>query len=481
MRVALRCLTLVAFVSACQPESGRETDSGASGEVMMSTSFGEATGPGAPTSTTTAPTTGEETTTAEPPTTGEETTGEPEAWEDEALLRRAIAGEVDAAEAVRTIAARGGFPVATASGGFLFACLCGPGAWALAGDHNGWAPTPMSQAGPLWWTEVEIAAPDGSLYKFHEPGTMQWIADPHGRRHGYDDFGRYSLVRASAAHLERWYAIDGGDLGLEPRDLEVLVPQGGAFSHALYVHDGQNLFNPEAIWGGWRLMESAPPGMLIVGIANTPARMHEYTPVPDVINGQTVGGDGAKYATLVDAVIRPRMEAAYGPAAVVGTMGSSLGGLISLVIADMFPQRYDMAISLSGTVGWGSIEADNETILERYEAAGKRGFAIYIDSGGEGTCVDADGDGIEDDAPDSFDNYCENAQFYAILQQLGYAPESEVFYVHAPGAMHNELEWAKRVGVPLQIFASFSVTGGPTAGRGRRRRPSGGRRRGSRR
>ncbi|MDC0722897.1 alpha/beta hydrolase [Nannocystis bainbridge] len=462
MRAARRCLPLAAFVLACQP-TGAGTDSDDATTMSPSTSFG-----GSFTTTEATPTTGTETgaTTSssegsseagtESETSGPDTaTGEPGLSEDEALLRQAIAGEVDAEEAMRTIAGRGGFPVAAASGGFLFACLCGQGAWTLAGDHDDWAPAPMSQAGSLWWIEADIAAPDGSLYKFHEPDSAQWIADPYGRRHGYDDFGTFSLVRASAAHLERWYAIEDAGLGLAPRELEVLVPQDGAFTHALYVHDGQNLFDPGAFFGGWQLPASAPPNMLVVGITNTPARMDEYTQVPDELDGQPIGGDGAVYAELVDSVIRPRMEAAYGPAVKVGTMGSSLGGLISLVIADLYPDRYDMAISLSGTVGWGSLELHNETILETYEAAGKRGFAIYVDSGGEGTCVDADQDGIEDDAPDSFDNYCENAQLYAILQASGYTPEVDVFYVHAPGAMHNELEWAARVGVPLQIFAGL--------------------------
>jgi len=460
MRAAPRCLPLVAWILACQPEPGASSDSDAMTTANPSTSFGESFTTTEATPTTTGTTTGEATTdgaTSEAtPTTGDTTTGGPEMPDDEALLRQAIAGEVDAEEAMRTIAGRGGFPVAAASGGYLFACLCGQGEWALAGDHNAWAPAPMAQAGALWWIEADIAAPDGSLYKFNETATMQWIADPYGRRHGYDDFGVFSLVRASAAHLERWYAIDGAEVGLaEPRDLEVLVPQDGAFTHALYVHDGQNLFDPTAFFGGWQLMASAPANLLIVGITNTPERMNEYTPVPDELDGQPIGGDGPKYAMLVDGVIRPRMEAAYGPAEVVGTMGSSLGGLISLVIADLYPDRYDMAISLSGTVGWGSLELHNETILESYQQAGKRGFSIYVDSGGEGTCVDADDDGIEDDAPDSFDNYCENAQLYAILQSIGYTPDSDLFYVHAPGAMHNELEWASRVGVPLQIFAGL--------------------------
>lgn len=452
----LLSLVLPGLALACTPDAGDDSGGSESSGGGGPTSFGSS---GAATAepTTGATATGEPATTSGATgdaTTDAETTGGPTMSEDELLLRQAIAGEADPVAAVQTIADRGGFPVAAAAGGFLFACLCGPGEWNLAGDHNGWAPQPMALAGPLWWIEADVPAPDGSLYKFHEPGQALWIADPHGRRYGFDDFGRFSLVRASAPHLERWFAVDGSDLGLAPRDLQVWVPDGGAFTHALYVHDGQNLFDPEAIWGGWHLQDTAPPGVLLVGIDNTPDRMSDYTHVTDDIGGGPIGGEGEAYAELVDSVIRPRMEAAYGPADVVGTMGSSLGGLISLVIADLYPARYDMAISLSGTVGWGSIGLQNETILERYAAAGKRDFAIYLDSGGDGPCGDLDMDGIDDDT-DSTDNFCENAQMDAILQQLGYTPDGDLFYVHAPGAEHNEAEWAARVDVPMAIFAGL--------------------------
>jgi hypothetical protein len=279
--------------------------------------------------------------------------------------------------------------------------------------------------------------PDGSLYKFHEPAGMQYIADPLGRRHGYDDFGRFSLVRASAAHLERWYAIDGSAHGLGPRDLDVLVPDGGAFTRALYTHDGQNLFDPEGIWGGWKLLDTAPPDTLIVG-NNTP-----------------IGGKAAQYAALIDEVIRPRMEAEYGAVDINGTMGSSLGGLVGLVIADLYPASWDMVISMSGTLGWGSIGVDGETILDRYEKAGKREFAIYLDSGGHGPCTDSDMDGLMDDDPGSADNYCENVQMRDLLEQMGYTLDADLFYVHDQDAPHNEAAWAARVDVPLQIFAGL--------------------------
>jgi predicted alpha/beta superfamily hydrolase len=439
-------------LTACTPAPGAPTTTqDASTGAPSSWGTSEATGTSEPTGTgEPTPTTGPAST-SEPATgttTESSSTGDP-LGEDEALLRQAIAGEVDPGDALRTIAGRGGLPVETADGDYLFACLCGPGHWQLAGDHDAWAGADLQPAGPLLWLEAEVPAPDNSLYKFHDTEAEQWIADPLGRRHGHDNNGRFSLVRASAPHLERWYDLAGA--GLQPRDLEVFVPQDGAFTHALYVHDGQNLFDPEAPFGNWQLQNSAPPGLLLVGIDNTPARMDEYTPVPDIISQDEIGGQAAAYAELLETVIRPRMEAAYGAAPVVGTMGSSLGGLVSLVIADLYPDRYDMAISLSGTMGWGSITLHNQTIIERYAAAGKRDVAIYIDSGGDGPCGDLDMDGVDDDTQDA-DNYCENAQLRDVLTGLGYSEGADFWYVWEPDAEHNEAFWAGRVGVPMAAF-----------------------------
>ena len=374
------------------------------------------------------------------------------AGEDEALFREAVLGAVEPAVALADIAQRGGLPVQTASGSFLFGCLCGDGDWALAGDHDGWAGAAMERSGALSWIEVEIPTPDGSLYKFVEGGT-DWTADPMARRYAYDEFGEYSLVRASAAHLERW--LDVGGEGLEGRELRVWVPDGGAFTHALYAQDGQNLFDPAAIQGGWRLNDSLPEGVLVVGVDNTAARMDEYTHVEDVIHGTTYGGLGDAYADLLTGTIRPLIEAQYGGAEVHGLMGSSLGGLISAHTADRHPEDWDMVISLSGTMGWGSIGADNQTMPERWEAAGHGPVAIYLDSGGGGTCWDGDGDGVPDDDPSSSDNYCENVWMAQTLAGVGYGWEVDLWHWHEPGASHDEAAWAARVWRPLEIFAAL--------------------------
>ena len=372
------------------------------------------------------------------------------AGSDEATLRAAIAGERDAAGALAAVANAGGLPVETSTGGHLFACLCGAGDWSLVGDHSDWNAQEMSRSGDLSWIEVEIPDPDGSMYKFTD-GT-DWIADPLGRRYGHDGHGVYSLVRSSAAHLQRWYSLTDGTLA--ERDLHVWVPDNATFTHTLYMHDGQNLFDPQAIWGGWRLQESIPAEMLVVGIENTADRMDEYTHTTDILHSQIYGGQGAQYAALVEETIRPLMEAAYGEPEVVGVMGSSLGGLISLYIAHRYPERYDLAASLSGTVGWGSLGSSQPTIIELMAEAGHQAAAIYIDSGGSGTCTDADEDGILDDGED-FDNYCVNLQLRDVLAAIGYSFDVDLWHWHEKDAPHNEYAWSERSYIPLTVFASL--------------------------
>lgn len=440
--------------------SGVETSatSGPSPTTSVTATSGGGEGSGSTLATTTdaGTTTGPETGSGGE-TEGESTTttgGDRETDED--LLRQAIAGELDPAQALQMIADSGGLPVLSAEGTYLFACLCGPGDWALTGDFNDWEPAAMATAGDLSWIEVDVPAPDGARYKLFDG--VDYIADPMGRRYDYDDFGEYSLVRASAVHLERWYGVAG--FGLGPRDLQVYVPADGAFSHVVYAADGQNLFDPEAIWGGWKLAESVPPEMLVVGVDNTAARFDEYTHTEDEIQGMVVGGEGGDYAKLVHEEIRPRMEVAYGEPAAVAVMGSSLGGLISFAIADLYPDDYDMVISMSGTVGWGSIGdgVHNPTILEMYEAAGKRSFAIYLDSGGSDggeLCVDSDDDGVDDDNPVANDNYCENLQLRDGLAALGYTYDVDLWHWWEPMAPHNEAAWAARVDAPLSAFAGI--------------------------
>lgn len=352
---------------------------------------------------------------------------------------------VGGAAAMEAIANELGWPAETTDG--LLVVYLADGAWSVAGDFDAWAGQPM-RCDTLCWAIVD--ATDGG-YKFTDG--EDWVADPYARRYRYDDNGELSLIASSDPHLERWFGV--GDGAMAPRSLFVLVP-AEPVTHVLYAHDGRNLFDPNAFYGGWRLQDRAPPAMLIVGIDNTAARMDEYTHVPDTIAGVEYGGDGDAYAAFVQDTVRPFVRERYGEPGPVGLMGSSLGGLISLHIADRYPDEYRFAASLSGTLGWGSLEQHNETIIERYTGAGHRSTALYLDSGGSGTtCADSDGDGIHDDDAESRDNFCETIQLREVLVAEGYVFETDLWHWWEPDAAHNEAAWSARVSLPLGQFAAL--------------------------
>jgi predicted alpha/beta superfamily hydrolase len=421
-------LLLVGLLAACgssSPATGTTSTTGSGGSTTSTTSTtgsGGATGGG-----------------------GSTGTGglDPQLTELEQILKELRA---DTEAALTKYAGTKGWPFSL-DGGSLFVST-DPALTFVAGDHDNWAGTAMKADTGFWWVVLPI--PVDEHYKLTDKTTFK--ADPWARSYTYDSFGEISLALPAGAHLDRHFGL--GDAKLVPRTVRVWVP-AEPVKHELYVHDGQNLFDPDAIWGGWHLQDVVPKGMLLVGIDNTPDRMDEYTQVPDFISGQSIGGKGDAYADFLKNTVRPFIKTRYGEPGPVGVMGSSLGGLISFHIADHDPGAYAFAASLSGTMGWGSIGdgVHNQTMIERYAAHGHQGTVLYLDSGGNGpSCADSDGDGIKDDDLNSSDNYCENAQLRDTLFSVGYKKDQDLFYVWKPGAQHNEMEWAARVSVPLQIF-----------------------------
>jgi predicted alpha/beta superfamily hydrolase len=338
----------------------------------------------------------------------------------------------------------------------------------LAGDFNDWVPgehvleEPVAGLG-FYLVSAPADAPEG-LYKLVRDET-EFFADPLARRFGWDQFGEYSLVdpMPDRGHHERWPAFDEAIGALEPRTVTAWLPVG-AFSEAdplpvLYMHDGQNLFSPDAFFGGWRVSETLEtaiadgtlPPLVVIGIDNTSARFEEYTPVTDVLDGMRVGGRADEYVDFLVDGIKPFAESRYPVStdpSQVGTMGSSLGGLISLYIGLRHPDAFGQVASMSGTIVWGTIGASNPTIIDLYQDDPPLGLRIYVDSGGdEGTGCPGDGS----------DNYCGNVVFADDLRAMGWQDEVDLFYRWEPGAEHNEAEWADRL---LPALVDWFPTGG---------------------
>jgi hypothetical protein len=378
------------------------------------------------------------------------------AVDDAALVADLVAGEAALDDVLGAVAASGGWPVP--DGDTVWFVRPGSGSWSVAGDFDDWAGTPMTAASGFSWAQVTVSSPAGQRYKFTDGPS--WEPDRWARSYEYDANGEISFVAppGDRPRLDRWVGLAGRG-GVAPRELRVHVPPGDGPWPVLFAMDGQNLFDPAAIWGGWRLTDAlaSRDDVLVVGIDNTPDRFEDYTHVPDDVGyGGEMGGNADAYADYVEDVVRPLIEGEYGAGTATGVMGSSLGGLVSLVIAQDHPGRYDFAASLSGTLGWGRFGLDEETVEERFLAAPPTDTVVYVDSGGgpgaDGACRDLDGDGFPEDDPDSSDNYCETRQFADALAGAGFVWDDTLFHWWEPDATHDELAWSRRVGAVVDRF-----------------------------
>ncbi len=195
--------------------------------------------------------------------------------------------------------------------------------------------------------------------------------------------------------------------------------------------------------------------IVVLGVDNTPDRIDEYTQIADSIDGQVDGGRADAYGDLLIDTILPYVTQRYR----VGSgwrdtaiLGSSLGGLVSVYLALSRPEAFGWGGGMSSTAGWGSLELDNETLIDRVPTFGHPGVILYLDSGGtESACADGDGDGIWDD-PGGNDNYCATLQLRDALLTDGYLADEDVFYWHEPGATHDEAAWSARLSRPLTTF-----------------------------
>ena len=153
------------------------------------------------------------------------------------------------------------------------------------------------------------------------------------------------------------------------RNVRVLVPPGYIESRRdayplLLLHDGQNLFEqgstaPGA--GSWRVDLAVPPliatgripPVVVAGIDHAgDGRIGEFAPTPA---GKLGGGGASEYARLVVADILPRLSADYhvrtDPDG-IGLGGSSMGGLVTLWMAILFPGFFGRRFSFGSEIDW---------------------------------------------------------------------------------------------------------------------------------
>ncbi len=243
----------------------------------------------------------------------------------------------------------------------------------------------------------------------------------------------------------------------DARDVTVYLPAGYDEQPerrypVLYLHDGQNLFNPETSFVPgqyWRVEQTADAvieagevePLIIVGVNNAGARrLAEYTHSRDKKMG---GGEADCYGLLLVKELIPFINQTFrtktGPAH-TGLGGSSLGGLVSLYLGMQYPEVFGRLAVMSPSIWW-----DRRSILKVLEKAGKPAPLprIWLDAG------DAEGGRCQPDAQVAATQ----------LTEQGWRPELDIHYEWIPGGTHTEEAWAARVGPMLRWLFPAEASG----------------------
>ena len=272
------------------------------------------------------------------------------------------------------------------------------------------------------------------------------------------------LPEVSVGRIERLAPIVSRHV--DPRPVDVWLPPGYSAVkryNVLYMHDGQMLFDASKTWNkqAWdvhlALDRLARQGRIaetiVVAIWNNGKFRHsEYFPekflpfVAEPVRARFIeqGLEGKArsdaYLRFLVAELKPAVDSEYatrpGPEHTF-TMGSSMGGLISIYAMNEYPQIFGGAAGLS-THWMGAREANSALPLAAFtylrdRLASPVGHRLYMDHGT--TELDA--------------GYAPYQSFVnEIVRDKGYTAANSMSRVF-DGTGHNERDWAARLDVPL--------------------------------
>ena len=276
-------------------------------------------------------------------------------------------------------------------------------------------------------------------------------------------------------NLERYHPFSSSHI--PSRNVEVWLPPGySADRHTrypvVYMHDGQNLFEPEKSFIGvdWGIDEALngligrgeiePP--IVVGIWNTPNRLGEYMPEDALANDAARAKmerfvskrirkaeyrlNGNAYLKYIIKELKPFIDSQYPtkpgqPHTFIA--GSSMGGLISLYAISRYPEVFGGAACLSNAWNFG-----HGLLLPYFETnlPDPKNHKIYLDMGGKETSSWLLNKALLKKHHQATD--------YAL--SAGYQDGINLVSMLFPKDKHSERAWRKRVHIPLRFFLEIS-------------------------
>jgi predicted alpha/beta superfamily hydrolase len=247
----------------------------------------------------------------------------------------------------------------------------------------------------------------------------------------------------------------------EIRNVDVWLPADYSENKkyaVLYMHDGQNLFNPKDAFGGvdWGVDETLEKLMtdglvrdtIVVGIWNTARRVIEYAPEKpyDLIIRKNIKpsklitppeGESDKYLKFIVLELKPFIDKTYAVKSEFDNtfiMGSSMGGLMSLYAISEYPDVFGGAgcVSTQFPLGNGIMLPYMKKFLPS-----PKNHKIYFDYGTES--LDAQYEPFQKQADQ-------------IMKKKGYKQNKNWITRKFPGEGHTETSWRKRVDIPLTFL-----------------------------
>ncbi|RMH78969.1 MAG: histidine kinase, partial [Calditrichaeota bacterium] len=227
--------------------------------------------------------------------------------------------------------------------------------------------------------------------------------------------------------------------GLLPRDVIVWLPPGYEEDArrrypVLYMHDGQNLFDPQTAYTGvdWEVDETATrlieegkiEAIIIVGVYNTVDRVEEYSLSPK----------GERYRRFLIRQLKPFIDQTYRTRPErehTATLGSSMGGLVSFLLGWYHAEVF----SGVGCMSPSFIYRKGETIKAlKSSLPPAQPIRLYMDCGGVG------GERL-------LYRGCKRVR--RILRQKGLVEGKDFLFYYDPEADHSEQAWGARLWRPL--------------------------------
>lgn len=242
-----------------------------------------------------------------------------------------------------------------------------------------------------------------------------------------------SRSREIAVYVPPSLASDDGD-GTSP----------GRRYPVVYFHDGQNMFDEKTSYvGEWRadktLQRIAKEGIEAIAVAIPNAgedRFDEYSPWSGktAFRRRHVVGRGGPYLKWLVEEVKPLVDRSFPTRRDregTGTMGSSLGGLISLFAAAKYPEVFGFIGAMSPSVRWHDYK-----IVDLFEDWSGPRPRIHLDMGGR------EFRGL----------YADARRMRDVLLANGWVGGRDLQYVEDRYGRHHEESWARRLPDALRFL-----------------------------